>query len=328
MSHTSLAVTPRVLIVAKAPVPGRSKTRLAPPLTPDQAAGVQRALLLDTLAACREEVADVALLHADPQEAAALKALAGEGIRLIVQDGRGLEEALSGGMRRLLKEGPVAMVSSDIPGTPPGSLGRAFAALATGADVVLGPAADGGYWLIAMCAYHPEPFRGIPWSSPAVFAATVRRCADAGLRVHLLEPWRDVDTAADLDVLLAGADALDAPCTMAELRSLEAAGAIGREPPAVELDTTDLLDTTPWRSAVRDHLLVRGDTRTSYTYLAVPRAVFVVPVTDDGEIVLVRQYRHPIRDWTLEVPAGTVDESETPLDAARRELAEEAGGCA
>jgi len=81
-----------------------------------------------------------------------------------------------------------------------------------------------------------------------------------------------------------------------------------------------------WRTVVRDRLERAGRGETSYTYLAVPRAVFVVPVTDAGELVLVRQYRHPVRDWTLEVPAGSVDDGEALLEAAQRELAEEAGG--
>jgi len=117
-------VSPRVAIVAKAPAPGRSKTRLVPPLTPEQAAGLQRALLLDTLDACRAEVPHVALLHADPGEAGELGRLAGPGAELVLQEGRGLEDALSRGMRRLLADGPVALVSSDVPGLPPGSLIR------------------------------------------------------------------------------------------------------------------------------------------------------------------------------------------------------------
>ena len=53
---------------------------------------------------------------------------------------------------------------------------------------------------------------------------------------------------------------------------------------------------------------------TGYTYLAVPRAAFIVPVTDAGEVVLVGKYRHPVRDWTLEIPAGSVDDGEFDLD--------------
>jgi ADP-ribose diphosphatase len=77
---------------------------------------------------------------------------------------------------------------------------------------------------------------------------------------------------------------------------------------------------------VRDRLATSAGRETGYAYLAVPRAVFVVPLTDAGEIVFVRQYRHPVRDWTLEVPAGALLDGEAPLDAAKRELREEVGG--
>ena len=65
---------------------------------------------------------------------------------------------------------------------------------------------------------------------------------------------------------------------------------------------------------------------TTYTYVGAPRAVFVAAVTEAGELLLVRQYRHPVRDWTLEVPAGSVVDGESSLEAAKRELHEEAGG--
>lgn len=318
-------MTARVLIVAKAPVPGRSKTRLVPPLSAVQAAELQRALLLDTVAACRAELDDVGLLHALPGEAPVLRELAGPGVRLVLQSGRGLGDALSLALAAEVASGPVALVSADVPGLPEGSLGRAFDALADGADVVLGPAVDGGYWLVAMRAFHPEPFRGIPWSTPAVLGVTRRRCEEAGLRVHELEAWRDVDTVVDLDHLSAMIATLRAPRTVAVLRDLEEHGLVG-EPPGVSLESSELLAGSAWRAVVRDRLRGRDGRETEYTYLAVPRAVFVVPLTRDGEIVLVRQYRHPVRDWTLEVPAGSVDDGETPLEAARRELAEEAGG--
>ena len=77
---------------------------------------------------------------------------------------------------------------------------------------------------------------------------------------------------------------------------------------------------------IEDRLVTHDGRYTGYTYLAVPRAAFIVPVTDAGELVLVRQYRHPVRDWTLEIPAGSVGDGETPLEAAERELAEEVGG--
>ena len=313
-----------VLVVAKAPLPGRAKTRLVPPLSAEQAADLQRALLLDTLDSCRAEGLEPAVLCAG-EDAAALRKAIGPGIRLVAQEGRGLADALRLGMRRHLRRGPVAIVSSDVPGLPPGSLGDAFAALVNGADVVLGPARDGGYWLVAMREPHDAPFEDIPMSTAAAYDTTCRRCAEANLTLATVEPWRDVDTAVDLAALLSTADELPAPRTRALLCALEEAGAVvGEEAPI--LLSSELLSSSPWRSVLADRL-ANGDGRTTgYTYLDVPRAVFVVPATDSGEIAFVRQYRHPVRDWTLEVPAGSVAPGETPLDAARRELAEEVGG--
>lgn len=311
---------PRVLVISKAPVPGHAKTRLVPPLTAGQAAELQRALLLDTLDACRAEVDHVAILHADPAEAAEFERLA-PATPLVLQDGRGLEDALGRTFERLVVGGPVAIVSSDLPGLPPGSLARTFAALDDGADVVLGPAFDGGYWLIAMARFHPEPLREIPWSTPAVLGVTLARCRDAGLRVELLETWRDLDTVVDLAFVHRGAGLLHAARTVAVLAGLELT-----EPPSFELAESELLAGSQWRAILRDQLRGEDGHETGYTYLAVPRAVFVVAVTAQDELLLVRQYRHPVRDWTLEVPAGSVRDGETAREAAARELAEETGG--
>lgn len=308
-------------MIAKAPAPGRAKTRLTPPLSSEQAVALHEALLLDTLEACRAEAPSTSLLHADPAEAPELARLTGGGTELVLQPGRGLAAALSGTMAAYVPAGPVAIVSSDIPGVPPGSITQAFEALERGADVVLGPALDGGYWLIAMRAFHEAPFSDIPWSTPAVLAVTLRRCRDAGLGVELLEPWRDLDTMVDLAFLARQASELPAPRTAAVLGELDVP-----EPPALRLAESELLAGSPWRAIVHDRLESDDGRETAYSYLAVPRAVFVVAVTDADELLLVRQYRHPVRDWTLEVPAGSVHDGETPLEAAQRELAEEAGG--
>jgi rSAM/selenodomain-associated transferase 1 len=315
---------PTVLIVAKAPVPGRSKTRLVPPLTAEEAAALQEALLLDTLAACRREVPGTGVLYDEPEDAPHLRRLVGDETRLVLQSGRGLGDALRGAIAAHARDGPVALVSGDVPGLPEGAVGRAFEALDAGADVVLGPAADGGYWLIAMREAHDEPFREIPWSTPSVLALTLERCSHAGLEVALLERWRDIDTPVDLAELARLDGAADAPRTTSLIRRLKRER-VPLDVPSVELVASELLSGTPWRAVLRDRLVTDGD-ETTYTYLATPRAVFVVPVTDAGEVVLVRQYRHPVRDVPLEVPAGSVEEGESSLAAAQRELAEEVGG--
>jgi rSAM/selenodomain-associated transferase 1 len=313
-----------VLVVAKAPNPGRAKTRLVPPLTVAQATDLQRCLLLDTVAGCRAQADDVRLLVAQPAEYAPLSRLLPD-VPIVVQRGRGLADALRLGVADHANDGVVAIVSSDLPGIPRGSIARAEAALADGADIVLGPATDGGYWLVAMREAHDAPFRDIPWSTPAVQAVTLERCRAAGLRVAELDRWRDVDTYADVLAAAAapceGSPSRTAVLLAAWTRSGIVADEIGPEP-----ISSRLLHASPWRAMLSDGLR-RPDGRTvDYTYVAVPRAVFIVAVTRANELLLVRQYRHPVRDFTLEVPAGSVEDGETAREAAERELLEEVGG--
>ena len=84
---------------------------------------------------------------------------------------------------------------------------------------------------------------------------------------------------------------------------------------------------SPWRNFREDRVDIGGGREISYSYAETPQAVFVVPLTTTGEIVLIRQYRYPVRDWVLEVPAGSLATSdEDPTLAARREVREEIGG--
>jgi 8-oxo-dGTP pyrophosphatase MutT (NUDIX family) len=145
------------------------------------------------------------------------------------------------------------------------------------------------------------------------------------LRIHALEPWRDVDTYADLAACRDELDPAIAVHSASVLRELTERGIIGDEA-APRLMASELLAASPWRAVVSDELLRTDGRPSAYTYLAVPRAVFVVAVTRAQELVLVRQYRHPVRDWTLEVPAGSVEEGESAVQAAQRELLEEVGG--
>jgi uncharacterized protein len=200
---------PIVLIVAKAPTEGRVKTRLAATLGSERATKLAVAMLLDTLDGCRSVSSEVGFLCGADEDVPLLRKLAGPAAPVVVQEGVGLGSALSTGVRLAVGRRRAAiMVSSDIPGVPPGSLEATAAHLAGGADVVLGPGHDGGYWLIALREEHPELFSGIAWSTGSVLEATVARCQDLGLDVRFVEHWRDIDTADDLEALASLAETL------------------------------------------------------------------------------------------------------------------------
>jgi 8-oxo-dGTP pyrophosphatase MutT (NUDIX family) len=183
---------------------------------------------------------------------------------------------------------------------------------------VLGPSLDGGYCLIGMRRFHPAPFRDIAWSTGAVLEQTLAAARAAGLEVELLDAAPDIDTVDDL----AACDLTQAPATAALLADPDLAPFLPKPGTAVRTRSTAF--ETPWRRLVIDILEDGRD----YSYLETPRAVWVVPVTDEGETMFVRQYRHPVRAHPLEMPAGSIDAGETPAAAAARELREEVGGVA
>jgi rSAM/selenodomain-associated transferase 1 len=195
-----------VAIMAKAPVPGQVKTRLCPPLAPAEAAELARCFLLDRLAlVSRLDGAAAVLAHAPADAGRAFEAL-DPGIARLPQRGAGLSERLTAVFGDLLGAGHAAVIAvdTDSPTLPREHLQRAVDALRTaGPDVVIGPSADGGYCLIGARAVHSTLFDGIPWSTPAVLAATLSRARAAGLRVECLPEGFDVDTPADLDRLRA-----------------------------------------------------------------------------------------------------------------------------
>jgi glycosyltransferase A (GT-A) superfamily protein (DUF2064 family) len=108
----------------------------------------------------------------------------------------------------------VAAVGSDLPTLSAERVEEAFALLEAGGDVVLGPAADGGYYLIALrrSAVHSRLFAEIAWSTDQVLPTTLARCAELGLRALLLAPGADVDTPADLERLAGELAAGDCGC--------------------------------------------------------------------------------------------------------------------
>jgi uncharacterized protein len=200
-----------VAIMAKVPAAGEVKTRLCPPLTPTQAAGLARCFLQDRIAQLREIPTVAPVVAFTPREREpGLRALLPDGVRLVPQEGADLGARLDRLLTDLVAEGAggAVAVDADSPTLPTDFVSRACVHLAERtADVVLGPCDDGGYYLIGLRQAAPELFTEIPWSTPAVLEETVGRARRLGLRVALLPPWFDIDRGADLERLRASAHA-------------------------------------------------------------------------------------------------------------------------
>jgi hypothetical protein len=214
-----------LIVVAKEPVPGRTKTRLCPPFTPESAAEFYRCLLLDTLALmARLEMADHTVAYTPDSARGYFEGLAPNGFRLVLQQGGDLGERLANALAHHFDLGyrRAVIMNSDGPTLPQACLEAAFSGLDS-ADVTLGLSHDGGYYLIGMKRLHPDLFRGIDWSTEQVIPQTLAICRRLGLAVHQLPAWYDVDVEADL-ARLAGDLARDpaaAPRTWAFLQSWE-----------------------------------------------------------------------------------------------------------
>lgn len=181
-----------LVVIAKAPAPGRSKTRLCPPCTPAQAAVLAEAALRDTLAAVAACPARRRLLALEGEPGAWLP----PGFELLEQSGAGLGERLAHALAAA--DGPALVVGMDTPQLTPGLLEHAAATLSSeDVDAVLGPAFDGGYWTIGLTRADAQVFRGVPMSEPGTCRAQRRRLDRLGLRWTELEPLQDVDTFAD-----------------------------------------------------------------------------------------------------------------------------------
>jgi rSAM/selenodomain-associated transferase 1 len=190
-----------LIVLAKAPAAGATKTRLCPCLTPEEAARFAAASLVDTLAVARSVPGCTLRLAHPPGAEEPLAALLGDDLppAFTVPPGD-VGMAMCYAIECTLDHSAtqIVLIGSDLPSLPPAHIAAAFAHLDEGADVVLGPAEDGGYYLIAATAPHPALFTGIPWSTATVFAQTVAKVAAAGLTLATVPPWYDIDGPADL----------------------------------------------------------------------------------------------------------------------------------
>jgi rSAM/selenodomain-associated transferase 1 len=196
---------PVVVIMAKRPAVGQTKTRLSPPLTAEEAAALYEAMLRDTIALVAGlEGVTLAIAVTPPEAIGAFRSMGPSDAILLAVAGADIGDCLIQALGALLAAGhsSAIAINSDGPTLPAAYLRQAVARLED-ADLVLGPSEDGGYYLIGLKRRQPELFRGIEWSSERVTAQTLDRAEALGLGVALLPPWYDVDTPADLDRLRA-----------------------------------------------------------------------------------------------------------------------------
>ncbi|MEM9131702.1 MAG: TIGR04282 family arsenosugar biosynthesis glycosyltransferase [Actinomycetota bacterium] len=226
-----MTVAPRALaVMARAPVPGRSKTRLQPRLGPDGAADLYRSLLLDTLDVARSLTDVEVVIAVDDAGNAAFFAREAPDLDVIVQEGPSLGHRLDHVLGCLLDRGhrSAAAIGSDSPLIEPAAIVEAFEQLeADEADVVFGPSVDGGYYLIATASAPGPLVTEVTMSTPSVMADTLAVARRHDRRVGTVATGFDVDEPADLDRLADGLDRRPeaAPRTRATLAALS-------EPPA------------------------------------------------------------------------------------------------
>jgi rSAM/selenodomain-associated transferase 1 len=181
-----------LIVLAKAPAPGRVKTRLCPPCDPGQAAVLAEAALVDTLHAVATTPSTRRMLVLDGAPGPWLL----PGFEVLPQRGHGLDERLAHAFEDVGTGG--VLVGMDTPQLTPARLTASLRALGTpGVDAVLGPSADGGWWAIGLRAPDPAVFLGVPMSTSQTGAAQLVRLRSLGKRVALLPQLRDVDEFDD-----------------------------------------------------------------------------------------------------------------------------------
>lgn len=198
-----------LIVVAKRPAPGKTKTRLSPPLTPEMASALYECFLRDTLD-LMQQVKDAQHIIAYLDEPDYFKRLA-PNFELIPQNGHDLGERLDNALTDCFSQGygHVVIMDSDSPTLPSEYLNQAFSELAGGADVVLGPCGDGGYYLIGARNPIPRLLREVQMSTPTVAKDTIAMSKEEGLNLAILPVWYDVDDGTSLTRLIEETEDLD-----------------------------------------------------------------------------------------------------------------------
>lgn len=199
-------MTSRLLVFARAPIPGQAKTRLAPVLGPAGAAALHAALVEDTLArAIAAAIGPVELWAADGDPDGFLAGLAAKhGLDLRRQQGADLGARMMHALQQATAAGDTSamVIGTDCPSLEPVSIREAAGLLATH-DAVLGPADDGGYVLLGLHRVAPELFAGMDWGTDRVLPETRRRLVALEWDWAELAPHADVDRPGDLAAVAA-----------------------------------------------------------------------------------------------------------------------------
>jgi rSAM/selenodomain-associated transferase 1 len=206
-----------LIIFAREPVPGKVKTRLAREVGNQCAAELYSAMIEDVLAnaASLEGVQPLLFWALDSAEMPAAPII--PGLRILEQHGTTLGARMEAAFRHAFQSGidVCCIIGTDSPDLPPEYIAEAFDQLeADKADVVFGPAEDGGYYLLGLRQSRRELFADIAWSTSDVLDASLKRATTLGLRTSLLPKWYDIDTLQDLQRLVES-QGMSAPRTRA-----------------------------------------------------------------------------------------------------------------
>jgi rSAM/selenodomain-associated transferase 1 len=195
-------------VMTKAPQAGRVKTRLTPPLLPEEAAALNTCFLRDTATAIertvKENSAQGIAVYTPVGAEAAYAGILPESFRLVPQRGDAFGERLAAATEDLFRIGfdSLCLIDSDSPTLPEAAFAQAVQLLARAEDsIVLGPSDDGGYYLIGLKKLHRRVFEGIDWSTDRVLEQTIEAARERDLSVHLLPTWYDVDDRTTLSRL-------------------------------------------------------------------------------------------------------------------------------
>jgi rSAM/selenodomain-associated transferase 1 len=190
-----------LIIFAREPVPGRVKTRLARDVGDHDASRLYAAMLDDVLELASSLDNVLPLVFWSLETGAMPSYAAFPRLNMLEQRGATLGDRMAHAFETVFGDGlhTCCIIGSDAPDLPAGSIMQAFNLLEQdAADVVFGPAEDGGYYLLGLNTCSPRLFEDIPWSTPRVLESSLERARECGLRTALLPVWYDIDTLEDM----------------------------------------------------------------------------------------------------------------------------------